>query len=103
MSYELKRLNPRVVDVAIKLIQDGKQHYTCHALDKAARAIHKKGEGGSYPYVKRHRLVHTQTEGCWPVKKPVWWNSAGAWKPARVRGLEKLKAAIVADNEKGKK
>jgi hypothetical protein len=98
--YELKKLNPRIVDRAIALIRDGSQHYTCNALRKASKAIHKKGGGPGQQYVALHRQVHSTALTNYEMGMPSWWNSARPCKASRIKALEKLKAHIIKENTK---
>lgn len=96
--YELKKLNPRIVDCAINLIKDGKQHYTCRALAVAATAIHKKGYGPVYQYKELHRQVHKIEILKCANGRSTWWNSGRPCLASRIRALENTKAYIIATN-----
>lgn len=98
--YELKKLNPRVVDIAIAIIKSGKERYTCNALAQASSAIHKKGTWVNDQYVSLHRLVHHEAVYKNDLDRPTWWNSVRPCKASRIKALEATKARIIKENTK---
>lgn len=87
--YELKKLQPRIVDVAIRLIESGAAHYTCLALERAGKIVYKKGwkAGAQYKWEYSEMIRGAYFE----KKEPIWWNSDKRHLKSRVAALKRFK------------
>lgn len=86
----------RVINLAIKLIASGKQHYTCLALIDAARHYNSPVEN-LYSNQYRRFVFNDDNDCDWP---PIWWNSISQHKTERIQALKAFKQACINAGKK---
>lgn len=90
--------NLAVIDLAVKLVQNDREKYSCCALSAAeGQLVTDDYNCNSYYRYQYKQYIFSICKG----KLPRWWNSTKQYKTARIKALKGFKQACIDAAKKG--